>query len=148
MENANSAPPTVTLPGAPKATETDLSALARNMVEAIRDDRLDEAEAMLEELNQKVPSTKDLLVFPVIIAIQRGYVKEALQHLNSLDEDAAPELKALCLRIIGDPTWHYYAQSCLESPKQDVRKAMRQLLEMPDEEPSSTMADVANTKPC
>ncbi|HET9645463.1 MAG TPA: HrpB1 family type III secretion system apparatus protein [Burkholderiaceae bacterium] len=140
MENSIITPEILAPAAAGHAAATDLPALTRAMVEAIRDNRLDEAEAMLEELNEIAPFTKEFLVFPVLIAIQRGYVKEALQHLNSLGEDAAPELKALCLHILGDPSWHYYAQSCLESPRQDVRTAMRRLLEMPAEEQGSTSA--------
>lgn len=104
--------------------------LATSLVEAIRDDRLDEAESLLDQLNELDPETEEYLIFPVLIAIQRGYITEALQYLNTLGEDTAPELKALCLNILGDPTWHYHAQSCLESDDLHVRKAMRALLQM------------------
>ncbi|SFD78329.1 HrpB1 family type III secretion system apparatus protein [Paracidovorax konjaci] len=111
-----------------------VAALAVRLVDAIRDDRLDEAEALLEELNTLSPETEEYLIFPVLIAIQRGFITEALQYLNSLGEDTAPELKALCLNILGDPTWHYHAQQCLESDDAHVRKAMRQLLQIEPEE--------------
>ena len=115
-------------------TEDPAVALATALVEAIRDDRLDEAETMLEELNAMAPETQEYLIFPVLIAIQRGYIKEALQYLNEhLEEDAAPELKALCLNILGDPTWHMHAQRGLESEDEHVRLAMRQLLQIEPE---------------
>jgi type III secretion protein HrpB1 len=114
--------------------ENQIAALATALVEAIRDDRLDEAETLLEELNEKSPETTDYLIFPVLIAIQRGYITEALQYLNTLGEDAAPELKALCLNILGDPTWHYHAHRGLDSEDAHVRKAMRELLEMAPED--------------
>lgn len=115
-------------------TEDPVVALATALVEAIRDDRLDEAETMLEELNAMSPETEEYLIFPVLIAIQRGYIKEALQYLNEhLEEDAAPELKALCLNILGDPTWHLHAQRGLESEDEHVRLAMRQLLQIEPE---------------
>lgn len=108
-----------------------VAALATRLVEAIRDDRLDEAETLLEELNALSPQTQEYLIFPVLIAIQRGYIKEALQYLNEhLAEDAAPELKALCLNILGDPTWHMYAQQGLDSEDEHVQLAMRQLLQI------------------
>ena len=116
------------------ANQDAIAALATELVEVIRDDRLDEAETLLEELNARSPETQEYLIFPVLIAIQRGYIKEALQYLNEhLEEDAAPELKALCLNILGDPTWHYHAQQGLESEDAHVRKAMRELLEMDPE---------------
>jgi type III secretion protein HrpB1 len=120
---------------APAAEAEDpIVALATALVEAIRDDRLDEAETMLEELNARSPDTQEYLIFPVLIAIQRGYIKEALQYLNeNLEEDAAPELKALCLNILGDPTWHLHAQRGLESDDEHVRLAMRQLLQIEPE---------------
>ncbi|AVS92496.1 hypothetical protein C8246_12655 [Paracidovorax avenae] len=115
-----------------------VAALAVRLVEALRDDRLDEAETLLDEMNAMSPETEEHLIFPVLIAIQRGYITEALQYLNTLGEDTAPELKALCLNILGDPTWHYHAQQCLESDDPHVRKAMRQLLEMePEDEPAA-----------
>jgi len=115
-------------------SEDPIAALAAELVEAIRDDRLDEAETLLEELNARSPETQEYLIFPVLIAIQRGYIKEALQYLNEhLEEDAAPELKALCLNILGDPTWHYHAQRGLDSDDAHVRKAMRELLQMDPE---------------
>ena len=119
---------------APAETEDPAIALATALVEAIRDDRLDEAETMLEELNAMAPETQEYLICPVLIAIQRGYIKEALQYLNEhLEEDAAPELKALCLNILGDPTWHMHAQRGLESEDEHVRLAMRQLLQIEPE---------------
>ncbi|CAM4122811.1 HrpB1 family type III secretion system apparatus protein [Paracidovorax anthurii] len=116
------------------------AALAVRIVDALRDDRLDEAEQLLEEMNALSPETEEYLIFPVLIAIQRGYITEALQYLNSLGEDTAPELKALCLNILGDPTWHYHAQQCLESDDSFVRKAMRELLQMEPEEDTALAA--------
>ncbi|GKT20982.1 HrpB1 family type III secretion system apparatus protein [Acidovorax sp. SUPP3334] len=113
--------------------EDPIAALAVSLVNAIRENQLDEAETMLEELNALSPDTEEHLIFPVLIAIQRGYTQEALQYLNSLGEDTAPELKALCLNIMGDPTWHYHAQSCLESEDEHVRKSMRELLQLEPE---------------
>jgi predicted Zn-dependent protease len=117
-----------------ETSDAAIAELATALVEAIRDDRLDEAETMLEELNARSPETQEYLIFPVLIAIQRGYIKEALQYLNEhLEEDAAPELKALCLNILGDPTWHYHARQGLDSEDAHVRKAMRELLQMDPE---------------
>ena len=100
----------------------------------IRDsNRLDEAEVMLEELNTLDPDTEEHLIFPVLIAIQRGFITEALQYLNGLGEDAHPELKALCLNILGDPTWHYHANTALQSEDSYVREAMEELLEIAPE---------------
>jgi len=109
------------------------AALAIKLVDAITDNRLDEAETLLEELNTLQPDTEEYLVFPVLIAIQRGFIKEALQYLNTLGENTAPELRALCLNILGDPSWNYHALDCLESEDPSVRKAMRELLQMAPE---------------
>jgi type III secretion protein HrpB1 len=128
--------PPMPMPADSSAAETEdpIAALATALVDAIRDDRLDEAETLLEELNARSPETQEYLIFPVLIAIQRGYIKEALQYLNEhLEEDAAPELKALCLNILGDPTWHMHAQQGLESEDEHVRLAMRQLLQIEPE---------------
>lgn len=112
--------------------------LAATLIEAIRDDRLDEAETLLDTLNTLYPDTEEFLIFPVLIAVQRGFVTEALQYLNSLGDDAAPELKALCLNILGDPIWHSHARAGLESEDPYVRGAMRELLQM-EPEPDATL---------
>jgi type III secretion protein HrpB1 len=109
------------------------AALAIQLVDAITENRLDEAETLLDELNALQPDTTEYLVFPVLIAIQRGFIKEALQYLNTLGENTAPELRALCLNILGDPSWNYHARDCLESDDPSVRKAMRELLQMAPE---------------
>lgn len=112
-----------------KPALSDRAALALEVADAIRQGRLDDAEALLDELHALDPATRDLLVFPVVIAIQRGRVRDALQHLYTLDEDRCPELKALCLNLLGDPLWEGEARALLDhSPHPHVRRAMRQLL--------------------
>jgi type III secretion protein HrpB1 len=117
----------------------DIGELGKALVEAITDARLDEAELILERLNEVDPSTEEYLIFPVIIAIQRGFIAEALQYLNSLGEDKAPELKAVCLYILGDPLWHSQAQEALQSDDPHTRQAMRELMQL-DTEPVDAVA--------
>jgi type III secretion protein HrpB1 len=107
--------------------------MAATLIEAIRDNRLDEAELLLDQLNEADPSSQEYLIFPVLIAIQRGFFVEALQYLNSLEEGTAPELKALCLYMHNDLSWHQYANIALESPDASTRAAMRQLLQLEPE---------------
>jgi type III secretion protein HrpB1 len=102
--------------------------LAGAMVEALREGQIDEAEALLHQVCSLVPDAEELLTFPVLIAIQRGQVREALQLLNAAGEDHSPELRALCLYLLGDPTWHGEATALLASPDENVRQAMQQLL--------------------
>lgn len=109
----------------------DFCSLSQAMVEAMRDNRVDEAEAMFKLLCELDPSCEDLLIFPALIAIQRGQILAALQHINGLPEDRCPEIKALCLNLLGDPLWHGLAMSLVDSTEPYVRKAMRQLLCMP-----------------
>jgi type III secretion protein HrpB1 len=112
-----------------EATALDTaSTLARTIAGLIRDNQLDEAEAQLRQLSNVYPQTHGLLVFPVMIAIQRGQPREAWQLVNGTADDAYPELKALCLRRLGDPSWYGYAEAALESPDPQVCKAMRNLL--------------------
>lgn len=111
----------------PLADYSTPEALGADLVASIRDNALDRAQALLERLNTEYPQTRDLLVFPVMIAIQRGRAHDAWQYVNGAgDEHAA--LKALCLRRLNDPAWHGYAQSACEHSDVHVRKAMRNLL--------------------
>jgi hypothetical protein len=117
--------------------KADVATQAREVAHAIRQGRLDDAEAALAELHALDPATEDLLVFPVMIAIQRGRVRDALRHIYTLDDDRCPELKALCLNLIGDPLWEGQARALLDtSPHAHVRLAMQQLLGLvPHEDP-------------
>ena len=49
-----------------------LCTLSKAMVEAIKDDRIDEADGMFQSLCELDPSCEELLIFPAVIAIQRG----------------------------------------------------------------------------
>ena len=89
----------------------DATEMGKRVVCLVRANRLDEADAALQLLNHAYPETIDLLIFPVIIAIQRGRLTEAWQLVNSQAEDESPELRALCLRLLNDPTWHGYAEA-------------------------------------
>ncbi len=107
----------------------EAAALVQRLIASIRSNALDEAEALYTQLCEVRPAAaQDMLVFPTVIAIQRGRTLDALRYLNSLPEDRCPELKAICLRLLGDPTWHSYAETQVDAPDPYVRKAMRQLL--------------------
>ncbi|MDB5786992.1 MAG: bacterial type secretion family protein [Caballeronia mineralivorans] len=110
---------------------TDATALAREVVARIKTGELDEAEALLALLHGVCPASRDVLAFPVMIAIQRGRPRDAWQLVNGLPDNRCPELKALCLRVLGDPLWHGYAVAHEDSPDPYVRTAMRQLLGQP-----------------
>jgi hypothetical protein len=107
--------------------------VARRLVAAIKDDDLDEADRLYEILCKFLPE-EDMFTFKVFLMIQRGLAVEALQLINEFPEDTCPELKAVCLNLLNDPTWHSVAESLVDSPDPVVRKAMRQMLERPVEE--------------
>jgi hypothetical protein len=109
-------------------TKHDLKEAATRLVTALKDDRIDEAEAMYDVLSEVMPEA-DLLTFRVFLLIQRGGAIKALQFINEQPEGTCPELKAICLNLISDPTWYSMAESLEDSPDPAVRKAMRQLLQ-------------------
>ena len=104
----------------------------RQVKEALRHDEFDRAESLVTELTDVhgVPEDDEqLLVFRVTLAIRRGHALDALRMLNNLDGDPCPELRAVCLRVLGDPTWHGLATEVLETANgRSVRLAMRHLL--------------------
>ncbi len=117
------------------AVPTDVTLIqARDMVEAIRDGRLDEAEALLDALRPLVSDPIDLLVFPVVIAIQRGRLLEALDLLDGHDERQVAPLRALCLHLADEPSWEGLAREAMENADPCARRAMRQLCGLDDEE--------------
>jgi type III secretion protein HrpB1 len=111
--------------------DSEFAVLARTMVQALEQGRTGEAEFMYARLCMLDPRAENVLIFPVLFAIQRGQVMQALQRLNQLPAQRCPELRVLCLSVLGDPIWHSEATALLDSPKITVRQAMRQLLDMP-----------------
>jgi len=115
-------------------TREQKAEIASAMLHALGDDELDRAQRLLEdlqELNGLTQDHPDILVFRVIIAIQRGQALDALQYLNQLGEgECPPELRALCLFFIEDPVWQGLATELVEnSPNPEVRRSMAALLE-------------------
>lgn len=107
--------------------------MAETFVDLVRDGHLDEAESALQKLNDAYPETVELRIFPAMLAIQRGRVMDALRLVNELPDAQSPELRALCLRLLNDPTWHVFAEASLEHPDPYIRRAMRNLLDCSDE---------------
>jgi type III secretion protein HrpB1 len=110
-------------------TEDDIAQMSREMIGAITAHELDRAEAIwfqLRDLSNVAPSA---LAIGAFIPILHNRPIDALHFLNTLPDDCAPDLKALCMYLIGDPIWHLEANALAESPDPLMRSAMRQLLE-------------------
>jgi hypothetical protein len=107
-------------------------AVVTSMVQALCAGRLEEAEHKLAEVGEacgRSPDDENILVFRVLIAVQKGAALEALCYLNNLEHDPRPELRALCMNRLGDPLWQGLASELAESsPKPRVRDAMNVLL--------------------
>jgi type III secretion protein HrpB1 len=112
-------------------TYSDAPAFAQAIVECTKTNQLDEAEALLERMHDAYPATREVLVFEVTIALMRGRPHDAWQIVNGLPDESCPELKALCLRMLDDPSWYSYAVAHEDSPNPHVREAMRHLLGRP-----------------
>jgi len=113
---------------------------ADQLVESLRRGRLDEADTMYQRLCEQDPKARDMLAIPVLIAIQRGRLLDALRLVDQHPADHSPELRALCLRVLGDPSWHGEATALLESPDPVIARAMRQLLSVHDEAEDTAFA--------
>jgi len=112
-------------------TREQVIANASAMMEALRCDDLELAERELETLASTTGRSMDhpdVLFFRVVIAIQRGQSREALQYLNELGDDAAPELKVLCLYSLQDPYWEGLAQEVAETGSPAAKLAMQRML--------------------
>ncbi len=116
-------------------TSSDITTLSlrQDIGHAIRAGRLVEAEAKLQVLAELEPDSRALLVLQSMLGIRLGQVLDVVRRLNQLPDDAVPEMKALCLKLIGDPTWYGYATALEDSPDPSIRKAMRGLLGRPEE---------------
>jgi predicted Zn-dependent protease len=114
-----------------QAVDEVKKALVAEMVKALYESRLDDAQYELNEvikLTQRGPEDPSILVFRTLIAIQRGQPTEALCYLNNLEGVDCEDLRALCMHCCGDPLWEGIAANLAEnSPKPHVREAMNRL---------------------
>jgi hypothetical protein len=107
-------------------------ALAAAMLDAIGDNKLDEAGIWLDKLkklNDLTEEHPDILRFRTLIAIQRGKVDDALAHLNTLPHNLVPDMRVMCMLYSGDPEWEGLAKDLADnSPNAEVRSTMSVLL--------------------
>jgi type III secretion protein HrpB1 len=95
---------------------------------AIREERPDDAQQALAELAELDAGVASRPVYTTMLAIARGDAVGALRALQTGGE-AVDELRAICLRAIGDPTWEGLAESIArESDDPSTRAAMYSLL--------------------
>ena len=103
--------------------------LRAQLRDAFAERRTDDVGRLIEELAILDPGSVNDPLPRVFWLVQGGRVREALQFLNDIGgEDAWPELRAVCLRNLGDPSWQGLAQALLENGTPVVRQAMAQLL--------------------
>lgn len=95
---------------------------------AIREERPDDAQQALAELAELDAGVASRPVYTTMLAIARGDAVGALRALQTGGE-AVDELRAICLRAIGDPTWEGLAELIArESDDPSTRAAMYSLL--------------------
>lgn len=113
-------------------TTQERLALVHQMVDDLREGRIDEAERAYDLLQSAFPPARDFLIFPVLFAIQRGHFRDALLMIEERPDIEAGDLKALCLYLLKDPSWHGLASELAHnSPEPHVRDGMRLLLGEP-----------------
>jgi hypothetical protein len=107
-------------------TETTADLIERFRL-AIREERTDEAATLLDDLRRQDPVAASRPVYSTMLAIARDDPLGALQALGDVDD--APELRAVCLRLLDDPNWEGLAESLArDSEDSGIRAAMRHLL--------------------
>jgi type III secretion protein HrpB1 len=110
----------------PKTVRRDLlQALIAILSQGIQDNALDEAEKLLGAIRLLNPELQGLEEFSSYIAIKRGFVNEALQTYAAAPADNSKwyVMMALCLKLSGDPTWHWHAMQSLERQDESARYA-------------------------
>lgn len=102
--------------------------LSEHFAAALRDQRLGDAQKILEELAEHDAETAAQPVFATALALARNDAIGALQALQ--DRGAAVDgLRAVCLHVLEDPTWQGIAESIVENSEDPVaREAMCRLL--------------------
>jgi type III secretion protein HrpB1 len=93
-----------------------IQALISILSQGIQDNQLDNSEKLLNAIRVLSPDLQGLDEFASYIAIKRGFVREALQTYSGAPTESSKwyVMMALCLRLTGDPTWHWHAMQSLE----------------------------------
>ena len=93
-----------------------IRALLAILGEGIQDNQLDDADKLFSAIKILSPSLACIDDFTSFIAIKRGMVREALQIFLAAPADTSKwyVMTALCLKLAGDPTWHWHACQALE----------------------------------
>jgi Bacterial type III secretion protein (HrpB1_HrpK) len=95
---------------------------------AIREQRLDDAHRLLQELAEHDAEVAAQPVFSTALALAKGDAIGALQALQAGSTEVEG-LRAICLYILEDPTWQGIAELIVENSDDPVaRNAMLSLL--------------------
>lgn len=112
-----------------KFTSDKASQFLEGIHAALQDGRADDAEAIWEQWQSAGSLPPLAQAIPVYIMLVRGQTLDALRFMNDMPEGFCPELRTLCLRLAGDPTWVSHAQALEDSDQPLVREGMRLLLQ-------------------
>jgi len=110
--------------------ELSVSHLAetRSRIErTLLDGDLDGAEETIEQLRKLNPISPHISSATALLLIGRGRVADALQLLNDAEDDH-PHVLAMCLYLLGDPTWEGLALAHENDNNMHIGAAMRSLL--------------------
>ena len=91
----------------------------------IQENQLDDSEILLDAIKALSPGLSGIDEFSAYIAIKRGQIREALQMYAATPSDDSKwfVMMALCLKLVGDPTWHWHATQSLERDDPSARYA-------------------------
>jgi hypothetical protein len=100
----------------PPVRQDLMRALLSILAEGIHDDKLEDAQKLLEAVKILNPQLGCIDEFTAYIEIKKGSVLEALQIFQNAPADTSKwhAMMGLCLKRIGDPTWHWHASQALE----------------------------------
>ena len=82
----------------------------------IQENELEDSELLLDAIKTLSPGLKGIDEFSAYIAIKRGFIQEALHMFAAAPTEDSKwfVMMALCLKLSGDPTWHWHATQSLE----------------------------------
>ena len=112
-------------------TREEVRQLADTLRGALADGRIGDAEStwnLLQDAGDLAPESQSV---PALILLAQGDTLAALQRLNELPGDLCPQLRVLCLRMLGDPSWHGEALALEDHPNPEIQSAVRRLLDDP-----------------
>ncbi|WP_157697787.1 HrpB1 family type III secretion system apparatus protein [Caballeronia calidae] len=111
-----------------------MAELFMRILRAAKEQQVEEMREALARLGEIGPKSREFATLKTLALINVKREIDALHFLNEIDSDDILHLKVMCLHSLRDPLWEGAAMELKDSEHPVVRKTVRKLLCIPDDD--------------